>query len=194
VGRITWVDLGVAGERAGAFGRPLLRLPDGLHVSSWKDDGDAGDDLGVQAHVARRVALELRGAVAGQPGSSRPPDLALRRPRPPLFRRGPLGAGRTTTKSGRWLSAFIGPGIPGSHEVMQGTDKRMPAPRNPPASLPLARQPPSAPEVGPQVPHVVLAVPVPPAIQVGPLGSGERSGGTVQEFLEEAGLVQALRR
>jgi hypothetical protein len=35
-------------------------------------------------------------------------------------------------------------GIPGSQKPMQGTDKRTPAPRNSPADLPLARQPPSA--------------------------------------------------
>lgn len=45
----------------------LIRLPDGFHVSSWEYDGDAGDVLGVQTDVARRVALELRGAVAGPP-------------------------------------------------------------------------------------------------------------------------------
>jgi TolB-like protein/Flp pilus assembly protein TadD len=45
----------------------LIRLPDGFHVSSWEYDGDAGDVLGVQTDVARRVALELRGAVAVPP-------------------------------------------------------------------------------------------------------------------------------
>jgi hypothetical protein len=43
-----------------------------------------------------------------------------------------------------WSHLRPGPGIPGSHEVMQGADKRTPTSRNPPAGTPLACQPLSA--------------------------------------------------